>query len=331
MKLKKRILFNLILVVMLLLIPLNTFAYSKYLIPGGENIGIQVNNKYITVVGFYEVDNKYIAKDAGFNVGDKILKINDQDIQSMNDMVSSINDSMNRSALDVLVLRKNKKYNINLNIFKDNDGVIKTGLYVKNQISGIGTLTYIDPSTNKFGALGHEIVEKATLEKVEIKNGTIFKSDITGINKSVDGTPGEKNAKFYSDDVYGNITLNKHSGIYGIYSGKLPNRNAIEVMDEEDVQVGKATIRTVIKDDTVEEFEITILELDYSSDTKNILFEIVDERLLDYTGGVVAGMSGSPIIQNNKIVGAVNYVVVNKVNKGYGIFITNMLDGNEED
>lgn len=317
----------------LMMLPINTLAldYSKYLIPGGENIGIKVNSKYITVVGFYEVNNKYIAKDAGFNVGDKIVEINNKKITSMEDMVSSINSNEDSLKLDVKVLRSDKEYEITLNVLKDNTGVIKTGLYVKDQISGIGTLTYIDPETRKFGALGHEIIEKATSEKVEIKDGTIFKSDIIGIKKSVDGTPGEKNAKFYSNTLYGDITLNAHSGIYGNYNAELPNKDAIEVMDEKDVKVGKAVIRTVIENDSVEEFEIKILELDHSSNTKNILFEIVDERLLDNTGGVVAGMSGSPIIQDGKIVGAVNYVVVNKVNKGYGIFITNMLRNNKEE
>lgn len=314
-----------------MILPVNVLAYSKYLIPGGENIGIRVNNKYITIVGFYEVNGKYIAKDAGFNVGDKIVKINDVEIFSMDDMTRSISSSEDTLSLKVEVLRNNKTYKVNLNMEKDDSGIIKTGLYVKDQVSGIGTLTYIDPETKTFGALGHEITEKSNLEKVEIKDGTIFKSDVTGINKSVNGTPGEKNAKFYSNYLYGDITINSHSGIYGNYSAELPKKAAIEVMDEEDVKVGKAAIRTVIKDNIVEEFEIKILDLDYSSETKNILFEIVDNRLLDITGGVVAGMSGSPIIQNNKIVGAVNYVVVNSVNKGYGIFITNMLENNEEE
>lgn len=313
----------------LMVVPINTFALS--LIPGGENIGIKVNSKYITVVGFYEVNNKYIAKDAGFNVGDKIVKINNNRIESMEDMVNSINSNEDRVDLLVKVMRNNKEYDISLNVSKDSQGVIKTGLYVKDQISGIGTLTYINPETRKFGALGHEITEKVTSEKVEIKDGTIFKSDIIGINKSVDGTPGEKNAKFYSNKLYGNITTNTNSGIYGDYIEELPNKDAVEVMDGKDVKVGKAVIRTVIKDNTVEEFDINILELDHSSSTKNILFEIVDEELLKNTGGVVAGMSGSPILQDGKIVGAVNYVVVNKVNKGYGIFITNMLKNSGEE
>lgn len=329
MHLKKITLFAFLMTLMML--PINTLASSKYLIPGGENIGIKVNSKYITVVGFYEVGNKYIAKDAGFNVGDKIVSINNNKITSMEDMINSINSNNDNLSLDVKVLRGNKEYDIVLNVSKDNAGVIKTGLYVKDQISGIGTLTYIDPETRKFGALGHEIIEKATSEKVEIKDGTIFKSDIIGIKKSVDGTPGEKNAKFYSSTLYGDVTINAHSGIYGNYNAELPNKDAIEVMDQKDVKVGKAVIRTVIKDNSVEEFSIKILELDYSSNTKNILFEIVDDRLLKDTGGVVAGMSGSPIIQDGKIVGAVNYVVVNKVNKGYGIFIANMLNTSEEE
>lgn len=201
---------------------------------------------------------------------------------------------------------------------------------VIDQISGIGTLTYIDPTTNIFGALGHEIIEKSTMKKVEIKDGEIFKSTITGISPSRNGTPGEKNAKFYNEEIYGTINKNTETGIFGKYEDELQNNNIMEVENPNNIKTGKAVIRTVIKNDTIEEFDINIIEINKKSNVKNILFEITDKELLDKTGGVVAGMSGSPIVQNNKLIGAVTHVIVNDSTKGYGIFITTMLKEGEK-
>ena len=326
MKIKNKLLNSIIL--FLLIIPLNVFAYSSYIIPGGETIGIEVNSKGVLVVGFYKVNNSYIGRSAGFEVGDRIIKLNNLEVDNISSMIETINKT-DSNTVEFTILRGTSEKNISLNLSEDSDGVLKTGLYVKDSINGIGTLTYIDPSTNIFGALGHEIIEKSTAEKFEIKDGIIFGANVVGIEKSTNGNAGEKTATYNKTEVFGKITGNEISGIFGKYTSNVEGKEKLEVAESKDIKTGAATIRTVIKDDKIEEFKINIIKLDDNSDTKNILFEVVDDRLLKEAGGIVQGMSGSPIIQNNKIIGAVTHVIVNDTTKGYGIFITTMLKEGE--
>lgn len=326
MKMKNKLL-NLFL--LLFILPLNVFAYSSYIIPGGETVGIEVNSKGVLIVGFYKVENSYIGRNAGFEIGDKIVKLNGKDISNISSMVEIINNT-ETNTVEFTVTRGESTKTINLDLTEDSDGVLKTGLYVKDSITGIGTLTYIDPETKVFGALGHEIDEKTTAEKFDIKDGIIFGANVVGIEKSSNGKAGEKNARYDKTKVFGTITGNEISGIFGSYTSDFTNREKLEVGESKEIKTGEATIRTVISDDKIENFKINILKIDNSSDTKNILFEITDERLLKETGGIVQGMSGSPIIQDNKIIGAVTHVIVNDTTKGYGIFITTMLEEGED-
>ena len=324
MNFKKRLLSLFLLIFMLY--PTLVFAYSNKIILGGNNIGIKVNTKNVMIVGFYKVEDRFIGEDAGLKVGDLILKINNKEISSITDMVNIINNLNNKDSINITIKRNNKELDFNLKLIKDENNVYKTGLYVKDQINGIGTLTYIDPTTNIFGALGHEISDKNTLKKVEIKDGMIFKSEITGITPSYNGNPGSKNARLYTDIIYGNIDTNSIKGIYGKINEDFNSNDIIEVANYNEIKLGDAKIRTVLEDNIINEYLINIIDIDNTSETKNILFEIIDKDLLNKTGGVIAGMSGSPIIQNNKIVGAVTHVVVDQPKKGYGIFITNMLE-----
>lgn len=313
----------------LLIIPINTLAYSNYVIPGGETIGIEVNSRGVLVVGFYKVDGEYIAKNAGFSLGDIILKINGEEVHDIASMVEKI-EVVDSSKVKFSVLRDEKEKEIEIGLKLGSDRVLKTGLYVKDKVKGVGTLSYIDPNSKIFGSLGHEIIDSSTASKFEIKDGEIYEANVSNIIKSRDGNAGEKNATYNRDNVYGTIKDNETTGIYGTYQEDISNKETIEVADSSTVTTGKASIRTVIKGNEVEEFEINILSLDSNSKTKNILFEVTDSRLLSETGGIVQGMSGSPIIQNNKIIGAVNYVIVNDTSKGYGIFITTMLEEGEK-
>lgn len=328
MNFKKKL--QIVLILLLTLYPSIVFAYSDKIILGGDNIGIKVHSKNVMIVGFYKVEDSYIGEDAGLKVGDLITKINDINVSSIDEMISVIDSKKDLGNIKISFLRNGREMFTNLELKKDSNNVYKTGLYVKDQINGIGTLTYIDPNTKIFGALGHEIAEKATMQKVDIKDGTIFESEITGITPSQNGTPGSKEAKFYSDRVNGSINKNEESGIFGIYTGNLPNNSVIEVEEPENVKLGKAQIRTVIDGTKIGVYDIKIIDIDRNNPTKNILFEIIDQELMSKTGGVVAGMSGSPIIQDNKIIGAVTHVVVNDTQKGYGIFITTMLEEGEK-
>lgn len=310
-------------IISIFIIPKTCLAYTNKVILGGQNLGIEVNSNGVLVVGFYKVGNASPGALAGLKIGDRIIGIDDTVINDITDL--SFSSSVLNDKIKITYIRKGNKETTDLKLYKDSSGVYKTGLYVKDSIIGIGTLTFIDPKTNMYGALGHEIIEKTTGQKFEIASGKIFKSEITSITKSERNNPGEKNATYNASEIYGTITKNGVNGIFGNYIGQINRSNLIDVADASEIKLGQATIRTVISGTEVKEYEIEILKIYPNNETKNILFKVVDEELISKTGGIVQGMSGSPIIQNNKIVGAVTHVISDDATKGFGIFITTML------
>ena len=322
-KLKKSFL---ILLLTLSIMPNCVLAYSDYIIASGKNIGIELNTNGVMVVGLYKVDGDYPARSAGVEVGDTIVAINGKDVSNISEMVEYINEFTRNNTIEVTYKRLDKTYDTTLNVIKDENNVYKTGLYVKDGITGIGTLTFIDPNTKIFGALGHEIIEKTTGKILEIKDGKIYDSTVTSISPSTNGNPGEKNANLDTNTTQGIIKENTVNGLFGTYTSKLNDNTLYKVAKPEDIKAGKAKIFTVINGNEVKDFDINITKISSSSQkTKNLLFEITDQELLDKTNGIVQGMSGSPIIQGEYIIGAVTHVVVDNPQKGYGIFITNML------
>ena len=313
----------------LLILPINVLAYSDYIIPGGETLGIEIKSDGIMVIGFYQINGKYNKGTPTIKSGDYIIEVEGVNVENVENLTKVIEGNVDKGYVNVTYRRKNKVNTSKLELIKD-DGVYKTGLYVKDSITGIGTLSYIDPETKVFGALGHEIVESNTNEIVEIRSGLIFRNYITGIDKSASGVPGSKNAKFYYETTYGKILKNTNVGIYGLYESEIPNKELYEVASPDEVRVGSATIYTVLNGEEINEYSIEITGISETSDIKNISFIIDDEELLDKTGGVVQGMSGSPIIQNGKIIGAVTHVVIDNPTTGYGIFITTMLEEGEK-
>ena len=313
---------------LLLFIPSIALAYSDYVYVGGENIGIELKADGVLVVGFYKVNDSYIASDAGLKIGDRIVSINNKEINSIYDLTNQI--KLSNGNINITYVRDNETKTTALTLPKENN-TYKTGIYVKDSITGIGTLSFIDPNTKRFGALGHEITEKTTGKILEIKDGKIFDSSVTNIVRSENGSPGEKNAKFYSDQENGVVFANTEEGIFGNYTDTISDRKLYQVATPDEIKTGKAQMLTVLEGEQVESFEIEILKVGNNTEkNKNILFEITDPKLLEKSGGVVAGMSGSPIIQNDKIVAAVTHVVVDNPKRGYGIFITNMLEESEK-
>lgn len=317
----KKIMFMLV----LLLLPLNVLAYSKYIIPGGKTLGIEVNNDGIMVIGFYKVNNKFNRNN--LKVGDTIIKVNEDEVTSINDLVAAIEKDVSENNVNLTIKRDKKVYSIPFTLVNI-DGVYKTGLYVKDSITGIGTLSYIDPNTKIYGALGHEITESASGKLIEVKNGSIFRSSITSIDRSSVGTAGTKNAKFYSNNIYGTVVKNTNKGIYGVYTGDISNLEALEVGEYSDIKLNEAYIYTVLNGEEIHKYNILIDRVT-NGETKNIHFVITSDELINKAGGIVQGMSGSPIIQNNKIIGAVTHVIVDNPTTGYGILITNMLKEGE--
>lgn len=314
---------------MFLLMPLNIFAYSEMVIPGGENIGIKIESKGLLVIGYYKVNDEYIAED-NIKISDKIIKIEGTTINNINEMTEVINKSKKTDEVNITVLRNDREVDTKLKLVNDN-GVLKTGLYVKDQINGIGTISYIDPNTKIYGALGHEVIESNTRQLVEVKDGSIFESNVTSIDRSVNGSPGSKNATINYNNLLGNIDKNTNKGIYGKMD-KIPEKKAMDVAKFDEIEKGKATIYTTLDGEEVTKYTINITKIDERNinTSKSLSFEVTDKSLLERTGGIVQGMSGSPIVQNGKIIGAVTHVVVDDVTRGYGIFIRTMLSEGEK-
>ncbi len=308
------------------LFPLQALAYSNEVILGGETIGIDIKAKGVMVIGFYKVNGKYPKSD--LKEGDIILKIGYKPVSTIDELTKAIEENIQDEKVKITFERNGKTKETTLNLIYT-DNVYKTGLYVKDSIVGIGTLTFIDPETNTYGALGHEITESNTSSIIEVKGGTIFKNSITKIDKSSDGNPGSKNARFYYKTTYGDIKKNTKYGIYGNYDYNYNTDKLIKIAEKEEVKIGSATIYTVLDQEKVEAFTIEITKINENSKTKNITFEITDQKLIDKTGGIIQGMSGSPIVQNGKLVGAVTHVITDNVTSGYGLFITTMLEESE--
>ena len=313
---------------LMFIIPINAVAYSDKIIAGGENIGITLNFRGVLIVGSYNVNGENLAKKANLKNGDIIIKINNNQINSIDEMAEQINEvAENNLPIKITFVRNNEEKNTTLNLTKDENGIYKTGLYVKDSISGIGTLTFIDPITKNFGALGHEIEEQSTGKLLEIKDGKIFESKVTGIIPSTDGSPGEKKAEYNPNKIEGTVKENTTQGVFGKYERDISNRRTYKVAKKDDVKTGEAKILTVLNDNDIKEYNIKIIQINNTeSKNKNFIFEITDKVLKDKTNGIIQGMSGSPIIQGDYIVGAVTHVVVDNQLKGYGIFITNMLE-----
>ncbi|MCI7332482.1 MAG: PDZ domain-containing protein [Mollicutes bacterium] len=313
------------------LFPLGVFAYSKYIIPGGESIGIKINTEGLVVVGFYKVEDEYIAKN-NFKIGDKIINVNGKNVNTIDELTDAVSKSeMSSLNVKVTVKRNDREVDTYLKLIVK-DGIYKTGLYVKDSLIGLGTLSYIDPVSKIYGALGHEITMNETGNKVDVRDGNILYSKVIGIDKSRNGKVGSKNANIIFDRKIGTIQKNTNKGIYGIYIDNLPNKETYQVADFSNIKKGDAYILTVTKDNKIEKYSINILDK-YSSkkDTqKAFSFEITDKNLLNKTGGIVQGMSGSPIIQDDKIIGAVTNVLVDNVTLGYGISIITMLAEGEK-
>ena len=312
----------------ILLLPINTYAYSNYIYRGGNTLGIEIDCDGVLIVGFYQIDGKFNKGNPELKVGDYIKKVNNINVNTLEELTAEIEKHVEDKEVEITYKRNNKESKTTLPLVSENN-VYKTGLYVKDSITGIGTLTYIDPSTNIYGALGHEVIESNSKKIVEIKTGNIFRNSIVSIDKSMAGYAGSKNAKYYYNTIFGNILKNTNHGIFGLYKQGINNLKLVEVGKPEDIKIGKATIYTVLNGENVEEFEININRINETSNTKNLTFEITDKKLLEKTGGVIQGMSGSPIMQNNKIIGVVTHVIVDNPVTGYGLFITKMLEEGE--
>lgn len=305
--------------------------------PGGQSIGVKLNTVGVLVVGHHLINTEDGKKSpgeiAGIKIGDIITEINGNKIEKMTDVAPFVqNAGQNGQALDMVISRESGKFTTKLTPLKDKgENSYKLGLYIRDSAAGIGTMTFVHPQTKKYGALGHVISDMDTKKPIVVEDGQIVRSTVTSIEKGSNGDPGEKLARFSSDrEIVGNITKNSPFGIFGVLNKELKNGimdKPLPIALSHQVKEGPAKILTVVNDDKVEEFEIEIVSTipQKFPATKGMVLKVTDPRLLEKTGGIVQGMSGSPIIQDGKLIGAVTHVFVNDPTSGYGVHIEWML------
>jgi stage IV sporulation protein B len=305
------------------------------LVPGGQSIGILLQTNGAMVVGFSPVvgsDGNVVfpARDAGVRVGDMIYAINGRPVLSDDEVREIIAASgQDQQGMEVSLKRKDKIYQTQIQPqYCVETHSMRIGLFIRDDTGGIGTLTFYDPQSSIYGALGHVISDSYINAPLDIRQGKILPARVEDIKKGSQGTPGEKVGVFAGKKDYGNVTRNEACGIYGTLTDSPRNLiyDSLPIAYAHQIRPGKASILTVISQQEVQEFEIMIERiLPGKDDGKNMIMRIVDPRLLSVAGGIVQGMSGSPIIQNDRIVGAVTHVFVSDPTRGYGVFIENML------
>jgi stage IV sporulation protein B len=306
-------------------------------IPGGQSIGVQLHTAGVLVVGHHLVESqgkKFSPGElANIKVGDMITKMNDVDIRSMDDVGKIVNEAGKKSKpMRLQIVRGKQTLAVELKpALDDKDHTYRMGLYIRDSAAGVGTLTFYEPESKKYGALGHVISDMDTGKPIAVGEGHVVQSSVTSIEKGRNGAPGEKYAIFRNEKVkLGNIEKNTPFGIFGTMN-QLPE-NALETTPipialGEQVKAGPAEIYTVVDGQKVEKFKIEIVNVipqKYPA-TKGLILKVTDPVLLKKTGGIVQGMSGSPIIQDGKLVGAVTHVFVNDPTSGYGTYIEWML------
>lgn len=308
---------------------------ERYLIPGGDAVGVAMKANGALVVGSSEIisDGKTVcpAKDAGLQLGDIITELDGTTIEDAEHMISLINKVGNRS-ITVKYTREGKTYTTRITPAKDSaDQKYKFGIWVRDSSVGVGTLTYYDPKSNMYGALGHPISDAETSTILSVRQGELLRCNIIDLVKGLKGSPGELRGVFNSLlPPIGDITLNCEYGIYGNGYSEYSNPlypNGLPIGTQSTVKEGKCSIITTIDKSGPKEYEAEILKVTRQSQqsTKSMVIKVTDERLLSTTGGIVQGMSGSPVIQNGRIIGAVTHVFINDPTQGYAIFIEWML------
>ena len=297
----------------------------------GTPFGIRMFTEGVLVVGYSDIETqngiKNPAVEAGIKTGDIILKVNGKCVENNND-VQNIIRARKSQMTEFLIKRNNKQFTVKLApLLSKTDNVYKIGIWIRDSSAGIGTLTFYEPKSDVAAGLGHGICDADTGDLVPVDHGQFVGAEIVGIKKSTEDSTGELQGMF-SGGVIAEIQKNDITGVYGKVSGQIECDNVLEIALKQEVKVGKAQILTTLDDGQPKVYDCLIKKVYHndSSKIKNMVIEVTDPELIKKTGGIVQGMSGSPIIQNGKLVGAVTHVFLNNCRQGYGIFAENMLE-----
>lgn len=298
-------------------------------IPLGNAIGLKLYTEGVLIVGMSEIEGKRPYELSGIKEGDRIISIDDKKIETTEDLIETVNASKGKE-VSIKYVRENSEEVTNITPVQTKQNEYKLGLWVRDAAAGVGTASFYIPSTGMFASLGHGITDIDTGDLITISNGELVSTNIVSIQKGEKGKPGEIKGSIEGSSKIGEVYKNTSFGIFG----KVSNKNSLKVTESEmdilnrdEIKKGKAQIICELEDGKKEHYDIEIQRIYTANnkDNKSMLIKITDERLLEKTGGIIQGMSGSPIIQNGKFVGAVTHVLVNDPTTGYGVFADMML------
>jgi len=306
---------------------------GKKVIPMGCTVGIKVFSDGVLVVGLSDVQTaeKTVspAKDMGLKVGDVITHVNDCEVDTIEQMQAAI-QTLAGERMTLKVMRKDKQLQLCGAAVCNGKGTYQLGTWIRDSMAGIGTMTFYDPNSKVFGALGHGVNDADTAQLMTMQSGSIMYSEVSDVKKGLSGAPGELHGSFDLQRDMGQLYANTHGGIFGVLSDdNIPGAGRpMEIARKGQVKTGSATILSNVAGDQVREYQVEIMHVypSVEGEMRNMMIKVTDPELLEQTGGIVQGMSGSPILQNGRLVGAVTHVLVNDPTRGYGIFIENMLD-----
>lgn len=326
-----------VLAILLALWPLGARASAATVVPVGRAVGIKLFSDGVVVVGTSEVvtaEGKVNpAKACGLKEGDIITHINSTEVDTIEE-VTALLQQLEGEPMSISAIRDERQVRLTAQaVFCPADSTYKLGAWIRDSMAGIGTVTFYCPDTGTFGALGHGINDLDTALLMPLESGTILPASVSGVKKGEAGSPGQLRGVFETDTTLGELSANTGEGIFGTMdSADWFEGEPVETAERDEVRAGSATILSNISGEAVEEYSIRILKVYPASSAdggRDFLIQVTDQRLLETTGGIVQGMSGSPIIQDGKIVGAVTHVMVDDPTTGYGIWIGNMLDAAE--
>ena len=299
-------------------------------VPMGNAIGMKLYTAGVLVVGMSEIEGKKPYENSGIKEGDRIIQINQNQIDNTDDLMKAVNKSDGNN-ISIKYVRDEKTITTSIKPVKNSSNEYKIGLWVRDAAAGVGTLTFYEPSSGMFATLGHGIMDIDTAELIKIANGELVTTNILSINKGTKGNPGEIRGTIEAGHTIGSISKNTKFGVFGTIN-KTPylntsNRNEMQVALREEVKTGKAQIICELENGKKEYYDIEIqrIFINNNKDNKSMLIKVTDKKLLEKTGGIIQGMSGAPIIQNGRFVGAVTHVLVNDPSIGYGVFADIML------
>lgn len=310
-------------------VTVNVIPKTK-VIPLGKAIGMKMYTEGVLVVGMSEIEGQKPYQGSGIEVGDTIIEINSTKIDNTDELTKCVNSSKGQK-LEIKYISDKKEKTTNIEPVKTSENEYKLGLWVRDAAAGVGTLTFYEPSTKKFATLGHGINDVDTDQLLNIANGELVTANIVDIVKGEDGTPGEIRGSIERGESLGNISKNTNFGVYGDVTNvsrlNLDKSKEMEVANRSEIKPGKAEILCQLENGKIESYEIEIQKIfkENNQNNKSMLIKVTDEELVQKTGGIIQGMSGAPIIQNGKFIGAVTHVLVNDSKTGYAVFADLMI------